>query len=205
MTGATCGAGTAYPFGAPAFSPGFWWGSCYYILSFLCNVLQIFVRPFLLFPLAIVFSVLTVPYYPFGIFKLFLRKKIIQELKCNCNYHVRQHFSVPLRIEIYRELGLWCLMPLSTIFQLYRSYIYMKIEIHYWSNEGPVVLSSEGTKLYKCYRQAKKTPLQQEKSKENHSGNQRSQFKQQKKQWTKRQKHHSNYQMSKTVSWASSQ
>jgi len=28
-------------------------------------------------------------------------------------------------------------MPLSTIFQLYRSYIYMKI--HYWSNEGPVV------------------------------------------------------------------
>jgi hypothetical protein len=39
MTGATCGAGTAYPFGAPAFNPGFWWGSCYYILSFLCNVL----------------------------------------------------------------------------------------------------------------------------------------------------------------------
>ena len=25
MTGATYGAGTAYPFGAPEFTPGFWW------------------------------------------------------------------------------------------------------------------------------------------------------------------------------------
>ena len=32
MTGATNGAGTAYPFGAPEFTPGFWW-------AFLCNVL----------------------------------------------------------------------------------------------------------------------------------------------------------------------
>jgi hypothetical protein len=27
MTGATCGAGTAYPFKAPEFTPGFQWGS----------------------------------------------------------------------------------------------------------------------------------------------------------------------------------
>ena len=32
----TSGAGTACPFGAPGFSPGFQWGSCYSIFSFIC-------------------------------------------------------------------------------------------------------------------------------------------------------------------------
>ena len=30
------GAGTAYPSGAPEFTPGFWWGSCYSIDRFIC-------------------------------------------------------------------------------------------------------------------------------------------------------------------------
>ena len=36
-TGATSGAGTAYPSGAPEFTPGFLWGSCYSIFSFMCT------------------------------------------------------------------------------------------------------------------------------------------------------------------------
>ena len=35
-TGATSGAGTAYPSGTPEFTPGFVWGSCYSIFSFMC-------------------------------------------------------------------------------------------------------------------------------------------------------------------------
>ena len=34
--GATSGAGTAYPCGAPEFIPGFWWDSLYSIFSFMC-------------------------------------------------------------------------------------------------------------------------------------------------------------------------
>ena len=34
--GATSGAGTAYPSGAPELTPGFQWGSCYSIFSFIC-------------------------------------------------------------------------------------------------------------------------------------------------------------------------
>ena len=37
-TGATCGAGSAYPPGAPAIIPSFRWGSCFLIYSFLCCV-----------------------------------------------------------------------------------------------------------------------------------------------------------------------
>jgi hypothetical protein len=36
MTGVTSGAGTAYPSGAPEFTPGFMWDSCYSIFSFMC-------------------------------------------------------------------------------------------------------------------------------------------------------------------------
>ena len=35
-TGASSGAGTAYPSGAPQFIPDSWWGSCYSIFSFMC-------------------------------------------------------------------------------------------------------------------------------------------------------------------------
>ena len=38
MTGATSGAGTAYPFGAPEFTPGFQWGSCYSLVLYVCFV-----------------------------------------------------------------------------------------------------------------------------------------------------------------------
>ena len=50
------GAGTAYPSGAPKFTPGFEWDSCYSIFSFMCMFC-----PFILFLLAIVLSVL-LPY-----------------------------------------------------------------------------------------------------------------------------------------------
>jgi len=61
----------------PVFIPGFQWGSCCSILSFLCNVLYIVVCPFVLFLLAIVLSVLrfTDSNYSFGIFKLFVVHK----------------------------------------------------------------------------------------------------------------------------------
>ena len=35
-TGVTSGAGTACPSGAPDFTPGFYWGLCYSIFSFIC-------------------------------------------------------------------------------------------------------------------------------------------------------------------------
>ena len=43
-----------HPSGAPEFAPGFQQGSCYSIFSFMCNVLQIVVCPFVRFCLAIV-------------------------------------------------------------------------------------------------------------------------------------------------------
>ena len=61
MTGATCGAGTAYPFKAPEFTPGFQWGSCCLILTLVFCVgfcRSLFVCPFVLFLLTIVLSVL---------------------------------------------------------------------------------------------------------------------------------------------------
>ena len=71
-TGATSGAGTAYPSGAPECTPRFQRGSCYSIFSFRC----MFCRPlFVLFLVAIVLSVLlryTDSDCPFCIFKLFL-------------------------------------------------------------------------------------------------------------------------------------
>ena len=79
-TGATCGAGTAYPSGTLEFTPGIQWDSCYSIFSFICMFSR---SMFVLFLLAIVLSVLlrfTDSDYPFGIFKLFLINYIIQEL-----------------------------------------------------------------------------------------------------------------------------
>ena len=91
-TGVTSGAGTAYPSGAPEFTPGFQWGSCYSIFSFICMFSRSLfdLLPFFFWPLcclsffdirilitsfwyllAIVLSVLlryTDSDYPFGIF-----------------------------------------------------------------------------------------------------------------------------------------
>jgi len=36
MMGATSGEGIAYPSGAPEFIHSFYWGSCYWIFSFMC-------------------------------------------------------------------------------------------------------------------------------------------------------------------------
>ena len=66
------------PFRITRVHPGFWWGSCHSIFSFMCSVLQIVVCPFVLFRLTIVLSVLrfTDFDYLFGIFKLFLYQKL---------------------------------------------------------------------------------------------------------------------------------
>jgi hypothetical protein len=72
---ATSGAGTAYPFGESEFTPGFCWGSCYTIFSFMCKFLYIAVCSCVLFLLAIVLCVVlqfTAADYLFGIFKLFM-------------------------------------------------------------------------------------------------------------------------------------
>ena len=64
----------------PELTPGFQWGSCYLIFSYMCNVLQIIVCPFVHFLLVLVFSVLPRfmdSDYPFGIFKLFFSKYIL--------------------------------------------------------------------------------------------------------------------------------
>ena len=37
--GATCGAGSAYPSGAPEITPRFWWDSCCLFFSFLCCIM----------------------------------------------------------------------------------------------------------------------------------------------------------------------
>ena len=72
-TGATSGEGTAYISGTPEFTPVFSGvRQCYSIFSFMCNVLQIVVCPFVLFILGIVLSVLLrfMDFdYPFGIYK----------------------------------------------------------------------------------------------------------------------------------------
>ena len=74
-TGITCWAGTAYPSGAPAFTPGFQGGFVTRSLVVLLIFLQIVVCPFVLFLLVIVLSFLvrfTVSDYPLSIFNLFL-------------------------------------------------------------------------------------------------------------------------------------
>ena len=64
------------PSGAPAFSPGIYWGPVGLIFGFLCSVLQIIVCSFVfLFLLVIVLRVLlrfTASHYPFGIYKHFV-------------------------------------------------------------------------------------------------------------------------------------
>ena len=72
---ATSGAGTAYPFGAPAFTPVFSAVGVTRSLV-LCVCFVDLCLSFVLFLLAIVLFVLlryTVSDYPFGIFKLFIR------------------------------------------------------------------------------------------------------------------------------------
>ena len=73
-TGATGGAGTAYPSGAPEFTPGFSWGSCYSIFSFMYMFCRLWF---------VLLSVLrfTDSDYPFGIFKLLFSYFIISKFR----------------------------------------------------------------------------------------------------------------------------
>ena len=57
-TGATSGVGTFYPSGAPDFTPGFQWGSCYSIFSFICMFCRSLFVQLCFFLLTIVLSVL---------------------------------------------------------------------------------------------------------------------------------------------------
>ena len=74
MTGTISGAGTAYPPGAHQLNPGFQWGSCYSIFSFMCmlcrslQILLFFFGPCVVCP----FSIYRFRLPPFDIFKLFL-------------------------------------------------------------------------------------------------------------------------------------
>ena len=52
-TGATCGAGTAYPPGAHGSTPGNLWGLCCLIVSFLCIGVWVIVCPFASFSLSL--------------------------------------------------------------------------------------------------------------------------------------------------------
>ena len=74
-TSVTSGAGTAYPSGAPAFTPGLQRGSYFSIFSFICMFCRsLFVLLYFFFwPLCSVFLRYTDSDYPFGIFKLFLK------------------------------------------------------------------------------------------------------------------------------------
>ena len=89
MTGVTSGAETAYPSGAPEFTSGFQWGSCYSIFSFIsmfCR--QLFVLLYLFFwPLQFVLLRYTDSDYPFGIFKLFLNTFLFNTTTSSRNVH----------------------------------------------------------------------------------------------------------------------
>ena len=58
QVGASSGAGTAYPSGAHKFTPGFYWGSCYSIFSFLCMFCRSLCLSFCTFSFGLVLSVL---------------------------------------------------------------------------------------------------------------------------------------------------
>ena len=66
---------TAYPSGAPEFTPGFWWGSCCLIFSFMCMFCRsVFILLSFFFWLLCCLSFdLRILITPFSIFKLFLQ------------------------------------------------------------------------------------------------------------------------------------
>ena len=63
-----------HPSGAPEFTPGFEWGSCYSIFSFICIICRsMFVLLYVFFSHCVVCCLrFTDSDYPIGIFKLFL-------------------------------------------------------------------------------------------------------------------------------------
>ena len=64
----------AYLSGAPGFTPGFEWGSCYSIFSFMCNVCRSLFDLLSFFVCPLYYVLRFTDYdYPFGIFKLFVR------------------------------------------------------------------------------------------------------------------------------------
>ena len=88
--GTISGAETAYPSGAPDYTPGFCGVRVDRSLVFSVVFLLIVVCPFVHFHLAIMLSVLrfTDLHYPFGIFKLFLQiKKQVLLCVCSISFH----------------------------------------------------------------------------------------------------------------------
>ena len=90
-TGATSGAGTAYPSGTPEFTPGSYWGSCYrYSIFVFCVMLcrSLFVLLSILFcPFSCLYfdlQILITRHLPFGIFKLSLQLFLGVTVNDNC-------------------------------------------------------------------------------------------------------------------------
>jgi hypothetical protein len=109
MTSGNCGAGTAYPSGAPEFTPGFTGVRVTQsLVLYVCFVGRCL--SFILFLLSIVLSVLlryTDSDCPFGIFKLFLRiywivpKKYLLLLDQTILPHFRSSIDRPLNLPQY--------------------------------------------------------------------------------------------------------
>ena len=58
--------GSVYPSGAPAFTPGFLWGSCYSIFSFKCMFCRslFLLLPFVFFPLSFFLCLFSFVFFP---------------------------------------------------------------------------------------------------------------------------------------------
>jgi hypothetical protein len=108
--GATSGAGTAYPSGARGFIPGFYWGSCYSIFSFMCTLFVL-----LSFFFTIRFSVL-LRYmdsdFPFGIFKL------LSPLSLDCLFLIDSAVFSNVYLDIYSDLNFQNYTPFSELIEL---------------------------------------------------------------------------------------
>ena len=117
--GVTCGAGTVFPSWASEFSPVFFLFFFFFFLLMFCGWLFVF---WFVFLLAIVLSILLqfmISDFPFGIFKLFTKKKNKFEtfLIKTKRYKTTQTPTLNVSDKLF---AWWGLTPLSTIFQLYR-------------------------------------------------------------------------------------